>query len=145
MPEPVEVAIEYALMAQAVGFAEENSLTISLPNIAFSPPISTPTTQWLRATYLPVPSLAMGISFDAFIKHYGMMQLDVFQGSGGGSMAPARLAAEAVAYFQRGGTLTKDGFEILFVMSPYRSRAVTDEQWLMVPVSIPYWCFARPT
>jgi hypothetical protein len=145
MPEPVEVAIESALLTRAQAFALAQSLTISLPNVAFTPPVASPTAKWLRASFLPAPSVATGIPYDAHIQHYGIFQVDVFYGLGGGDLAPARIASSVISYFQRGTSVTKDGFTAQVTKSPYRGPTIKDDTWMMIPVSIPYLCFARPT
>lgn len=145
MAEPVEVAIEIALLDKATAFAAAQSLPISLPNRTFVQPTPGPAVKWLRASFMPVPSLAMGINYDSFVQHYGIFQLDVFQGFDGGSTGPARIAASIIAAFQRGTRLTGNGFAIDIVKVPYRGPMLKDDPWGMVPVSIPYLSFARPT
>lgn len=142
MTDSVEVAIEGALLAAASAFAATQSLTIALPNIEFNPPNPTKTAKYLRAIFLPADTEMLGISFDDPNKHYGLFQIDVFQGLGGGEMAPARIAALVIAAFKRGTTFTRDGFTIRILDAPYRLSAVKDDPWLMLPVRIKYCCFA---
>lgn len=144
MPEPVEVAIESALLTKAQAFAAAQSpaLAISLPNIAFPPPVAGPNVKWLRATFMPAPSFETGIAWDAHNQHYGLFQLDVFYGQGSGELAPGRLASAAIAYFARGTKLTKDGFSVLVHKQPYRGPIIKDDPWVMIPVTIPFQCFA---
>jgi hypothetical protein len=146
MAEPVEVAIEYALLTKAQQFASSQSpaIAISLPNIAFTPPTAGQNVKWLRATFLPAPSVETGIAWDAHNRHYGLFQLDVFYGQGSGELAPGRLASAAMAYFGRGAKLTKDGATVLIHKQPYRGPMIKDDPWMMIPVSIPYLCFAKP-
>lgn len=151
--EPVEVAIESALLTKAQAFAAAQSpaIAISLPNIAFTPPESKVTVgaattygKYLRASFLPAPSFETGISWDAHNQHYGLMQLDVFYGQGAGEYAPGRIASAIIDYFKRGTRLTKDGVTVLINKAPYRGPMLRDDPWMCVPVSIPYLSFARP-
>lgn len=146
MADPVEVAIETALLERATAFAAAQSpaLSIALPNVAFTPPQAGPGVRWLRASFLPVPSVETGISFNAHIQHSGLMQIDVFWTQGEGEMKAARLASAAITSFARGTVLTKDGFSVRIDKAPYRGSIRKDDPWVMIPVSIPYQCFARP-
>lgn len=142
MAESVEVAIEYALLTQAQAFATANSLTISMPNIAFTPPTASPTAKWLRATHLPADTITMGLTPTSTKRHYGLFQIDVFYGLGSGELAPARIASQIIEYFPMGTQLTKDGFTVTVWKKPMRGQMLKDDPWMMVPVRIPYQCFA---
>lgn len=153
MSEPVEVAIESALLTKAQAFAAAQSpaIAISLPNIAFTPPEAKVTVgavvtygKYLRASFLPAPSFETGIAWDAHNQHYGILQLDVFYGQGAGEYAPGRIASSIIQYFARGTELVKDGYRVRIDRQPYRASMLKDDPWMMIPVSIPYLCFARP-
>lgn len=146
MPELVEVAIEKALLTKAQAFATAQGLgsAISLPNIAFTPPTASQTAKWLRATFLPVPSTSMGVQFDSHVQHNGIMQIDVMYGQGAGEYALSRIASDAIKFFARGTKLPFDGITVRIDRAPYRGPMIKDDVWMMIPVSIPYLCFARP-
>ncbi len=142
MTEPVEVAIESALLTRARAFATAQSLTIALPNVAFTAPLATPTAHYLEAHFLPAPTNGLGLSTDSTNQHYGLLQISVYCGLGGGEYAPARIASAAIAYFKYRTAVTKDGFIATVWKQPYRGPAIKDATWLMIPVTIPYVCFA---
>lgn len=144
MSDAAEVAIEAALLERAVAFAAAQSpaLAISLPNITFSPPAVSQTATWLRASFLPADTVALGINDESSNQHYGIFQVDVFYGLGGGEIAPARIAADIIAYFKRGTDMRRDGFVARVTAPPWRAAVVQDEPWIMLPVRIPYLCFA---
>jgi hypothetical protein len=144
MADPVEVAIESALLARAQTFATAQALTIALPNVAFTKPAPGQTAKYLEATFMPVPSVVLGVSFDAHVQHYGILQISVFYGLGGGELAPGRTASLIIQYFARGTVLVKDGFKVRIDKAPFRGPLIKDDTWVMIPVSIPYQCFARP-
>lgn len=146
MTDAVEVAIESALLARAQAFAAAQSpvLTIALPNVTFTPPAVSPTAKYLRATFLPADSFELGITYSATNQHYGLFQLDVFYGTGGGEIAPARIAALIIAYFTRGTVMSSSGFKATVFKTPYRGAQVTDGAWTFIPVRIPYQTFAPP-
>lgn len=144
MTEPAEVAIESALLSKAQAFASAQSITISLPNIAFTPPAVSTSARYLRASFMPAPSIALGISNTSHNQHYGFMQLDVFYGQGSGEYAPGRIASAIIAYFPRGLKLVKDGTATRIIKQAYRGPMLKDDPWMMIPVTIPYVCFATP-
>lgn len=141
MPEPVEVAIESALLTRAQAFATAQGLAISLPNVAFTPPTAGANVKWLRATFLPAPTATLPVGSGSD-RYYGILQLDVFYGQGAGELAPARLASAAIAYFKRGTTMTKDGFTTRVYRRPSRGPMIKDDPWMMIPVTVNFECFA---
>lgn len=158
MTEPVNAAIEKALLDKAIAFAaaQDPVLPISVENGLgadgrhFKKPAQAKDAQWLRATVLPAPALSTGISFSAHVQHYGFMQIDVIRGLGGGTVPIKRTIAAIRAYFPLGLTLTQDDFNIQ--ISPFvMRRAVSEgplmadgEGWVKIPVSIPWVCFEKP-
>lgn len=141
MSEPVEVAIESALLTRAQAFASAQSLTIALPNVAFTPPVPSPSAKWLKADFLPVPTVTLAVGTGKN-QHYGLLQISVFYGLGAGEYAPARIASDVISYFKKDTEVTKDGFIARVWKAPYRGVMMTKDAWTMIPVSIPYICFA---
>lgn len=144
MTEAVEVAIELALLARAQAFATAKSLPIALPNIAFTPPVVSVTAKYLRATILPADTTALGVSYSATNRHYGLFQIDVFFGVGGGEIAPRRIAADIISYFIRGTDMISNGFKITVPQAPRLGPHTVDGVWTFLPVRIPYEIFAIP-
>jgi hypothetical protein len=157
MPEPVNAAIEKALLDKAIAFAaaQSPSLSISLANGVgsdgrhFTKPVQAKDAQWLRATVLHVPALITGVAYRAHVKHYGFLQIDVIRGIGGGTIPMARTVAAIRAYFPIGLRLTQDGFVV--EVNAHDMRAVRQgplmndaDGWVKIPVSIPWICFELP-
>lgn len=157
MPEPVNAAIEKALLDKAIAFAENQSpvLPIALQNGVgadgrhFTKPAPAKDAQWLRATVLPAPALTTGIAFNAHVKHYGILQIDVIRGVGGGTIPMGRIVSAIRAFFPMGLTMTQDDF--IVQVNPYAMRVVAQgplmndgDSWVKIPVSIPWICFERP-
>ncbi len=143
MPEAAEVAIETELLQQVALFVSAQSpavIRVAYPNVEFTPPTVGPTVRWLRASFLPADTVSPFIRSPNM--HFGFMQVDVFQGIGGGDIAPARLAADIIAYFKRGTTFRRDGFNIRVIRTPFRGPSIKDDPWQMTPVRIPYRCYA---
>ena len=151
MADLPEVAIEGALLAEAQAFANAQSLTIAMPYRPFTPPADKSTVngatvygKWLRATYLPADTETLGLGENDANKHYGYLQIDVFYAQGAGELAPARIAAAAIAYFPRNVAISRDGFKLEIIKQPYRAPAIKDDPWVMIPVRIAFCCFANP-
>lgn len=143
MTDAVEVAIEAALLERLAAFGTANSIDVAYPNVAFTAPAPSPTAKYLRATFLPAETVSLGIGFTSSRnQHVGLLQVDVFHGQGKGELAPGRIAADLIAYFKRGTTVTRDGFRAQVTRAPYRIQAIKDDPWLIVPVRVPYLCLA---
>jgi Bacteriophage related domain of unknown function len=142
MADPVEVAIEGALIDHLRALTLTPALTIAYPNVQFPPPPATPTSGYLRATFLPADSFGLGISESSSIQHYGLLQVDVFWGLFAGELVPARVASQIIAWFKRGTSMTRDGFLVNVIQTPYRRTMMRDDPWAIIPVRIPYIAFA---
>ncbi len=157
MAEPVNAAIEKALLDKAIAFATANSLTISVQNGLgadgrhFTKPAPSKTATWLRATVLPAPALSTGIAYDAHVQHYGFLQIDVIRGLGGGTVPMHRIVSAIRAYFPMGTALSQDNFTVTISQFVMR-RAIGEgplmadgEGWVKIPVSIPWVSFEKPS
>lgn len=144
MPEPVEVAVNMALIARAQAFATAQGIAISLPNIALTPPNQTATAKWLRATFLPAPTATLPVGSGSD-RYYGILQIDVFYGTGTegtGEYAPGRIASAVIDYFKRNTEVTKDGFKARVYRRPSRGPMIVADGWAQIPISINYEAFA---
>jgi len=144
MTEAVEVAIGLALLDRAQAFATAQGLTIALPNIAFTPPTVSKAAKYLRATLLPADTATLGVSNSSHDRYYGFLQLDIFYGVGGGEIAPRRIAAAAMSYFIRGTRIQSNGFNVDVLETPKIGPQSIKDSWAMLPLRIPYTCFAIP-
>ena len=142
MPDAAEVAIEGALLDRLNALVLVPAMPVSLPNIQFPPPQATPTTGYLRATFLPADSVTLGLARGSSIQHYGLLRVDVFYGLFGGELAPNRVAASVISWFKRGTQLTRSGFTVNVFKAPFRGPMSREDVWVMIPVSIPYIAFA---
>lgn len=143
MADPVEVAIELALINRATSWAAAQSpaIAISVPNVAFTPPTVSQTAKWLRAYFLPAPTATLATASGSN-QHYGLLQIDALMGAGGGEPAVARLAALVIEEFKRGTVVSRDGFTASIWKAPYRSSLMTEDAWAKISVSIPFIAFA---
>lgn len=144
MAEPVEVAIEKSLIDRLSALVLSPVLPVQLPEVAFTPPTPAPGAAWLKADFLPAPTTTIGIDVGSNNQHMGLLQVTVFWPRGEGEYKPARVAASVIAWFKKGSIYTQDGFRTLIWRAPYRLPLRNDAsgRWVMIPVSIPYVCFA---
>lgn len=135
-------AIEAALLSRAQAFAASQSLTISLPGKLFTPPTPvTLTSRWLRALFFPAPTETLHIVSNEG-EHFGFMQVDVFNGLGVIETGPSTIADALMAFFPYNKRLAGYGIVVEISGKPFRGPAIRDDSWLMIPVRIPYRCFA---
>jgi hypothetical protein len=99
---------------------------------------------WLKADFLPAPTLGIGIGFGSQNQHQGLLQVSVFYHRGEGEYKAKRIASSVISWFARGTVVTKNAFSATVVKPPYQSPARIDPSggWLIIPVSIPYLAFA---
>ncbi len=146
MADAAEVAIESAILNRLGALVLSPVVPLELPNVILTPaPVPGPGVRWMRATFLPADSFAFGIANNAYNQHYGLLQVTVFGPLNEGELAPRRIAASVAAWFRRGTQCTKDGFIATIYDAPRIRDGRRDDPWWMIPVTIPYRSFARPT
>jgi len=144
MPDLVEVALKSALLNRLGALVLAPPLPVAMPNVAFTTPTPGGTVKgWLRATILPEDTLAIGIPFNSYNQYWGIFRVDVFYTLNAGELAPGRVAAQVIQWFKRGTQVTKDGFVVTIYDPPYALAMTESNPWVMLPVIIPYKCFAR--
>ncbi len=142
MADAVEVAIVTGLLGHLEDLTFTPVITVAWPNKPFDPPTPAKTARWLRPTVLSADTFALTVGHDGSNRHAGFLQVDVFYGLGGGDVAARRVAASIIAHFKRGTEIEKDGFTIQVTGAPSALATVKSDPWIMVPVRIPYLCFA---
>ena len=149
MADAVEVAIESALLNRLNALVFAPVIPVAQPNVTLNPaPVAGPGVRYLEATFLPAKSFAMGIAYNAHNQYYGILQVSVRGPLNEGDLVPRRIAAAVAGtngWFKRGTQVTKDGFTATIYDVPDVPQGRIDDPWWMIPVSIPYRCFARPT
>src|ERR1019366_5752223 len=142
MADAVEVTIASGLLNRLTSLVFSPVVPIALPNITFVPPVAGDNVAWLRATFLPATSAALGVDYEGTNQHFGIFQVDVFYGQGSGELPPARIATSILGWFKRGFMMTKGGFAVQVTRLPYRKQMIKDDPWMMIPVCIPYTAYA---
>lgn len=141
----VESSILSALNARLAAIAFSPAITISYPNINFTPPTAGQTAKYLRVTHLPGDTFPQSIGYEDTNAYIGIYQVDVFIGNGAGEPAATAIAEQIIAQFKRGTKLTKNDYTIEILDPPSRLPYVQDaatNAWWMLPVRIIYTCYA---
>lgn len=115
---------------------------IAYPNVQFAQPNPSPYVRWLRAFFLPAPTVTTGVDDGAYNEISGIFQVDALMFPGAGELPVARLAQLVINHFARGTELVQDSQAVRIVRTPYRGRMLQDDPWVFIPVSIPYLAFA---
>jgi hypothetical protein len=146
MADAVEVAAESALLNRYTAIAAVlgiDETRMAYPNKTFTKPDKDVAPFfYLRATNLPADSVALSVDVGGDNQHYGIFQVDVFYKMNAGGLAPKRIASSVSNHFQRGLVLAKDGFRVELQRLPYHGTMIDSDPWVMIPVSIPYFCYA---
>ena len=147
MAEPVEVAIQKALTDRLILLAGGASspalaaLPLALPEIDFTTPEARNGAAWLKADFMPAPTIPLALSDTDADQYQGIFQVSVFHVRGQGEYRPARIASAVIEWFQRGTVVAQDGFQARVFRRPWRGGLIIDGAWAMIPVSVPYQAF----
>lgn len=137
MTEPVDVAVQAALLAQL----KTPALTSPATPIAYP-----------LVTYVPTPGVSYydahaimradpqhdGLAFASSTLQRGIFQVDAVVPDGAGEAPGLRLAALVAARFAIGTVLVAGSYKLQFLKPPKIAAAVKDAPWVRFPVSIPF-------
>lgn len=124
--------IRGALEAQLATLA--GSVPVAWENVAFRPTIGK---AFLRATLLPAQT--QNPSFGGVHnRETGILQVDVYMPTGGGSAAAAAWAETIRGGFARGSSFVNGGVTVRILREPSIAHALAGSDWFTIPVSVPY-------
>lgn len=136
-----ELEIAEAIVDSLKVFAAAQSpeLEIAFPNKSFTPPGDGVT--YLRISVLPAQPFQPAAGGDAWNRHAGFAQIDVFWKAGEGIKQPLALAENIAAHFKRGSNLTTaSGYFVQVNRPPYilGETPSGDASRTMIPVRVYY-------
>jgi hypothetical protein len=139
MTDAPEVAMQTLLFKHLESLTLAPALPIEWPDIPFVPPDAA----WLAVDWLPNRNVSPFLADDAETLFRGILQVAVITPRGGGTLAPARVAAVIAAHFA-GVTLRPDdeSFALKVDGRPSVSGAIKEDKWTRTPVSIAWRAFA---
>lgn len=121
------------------------AISVAYPNVSFTPPAPSATAKYLRATHLPADTFSQSVGYEGSLRYGGLYQVDLFTGANFGEPNAVAIAEQIISWFKRGTRLTKNNF-VIETDAPYRMNYEKDaesDSWWMLPVRIPYFCFAK--
>jgi hypothetical protein len=143
MTDTADVAVEKALLDYLSQIALSPAVPISMPYRRFNTPDAVAGAKWLRANYLPATKIALGVDDNSANQISGIFQVDaLYYISDDGELPLARFAQSVMNWFARGTKITIDNQEVHIWHTPYRGRAMKDDPWVFIPVSIPFIAFS---
>lgn len=136
-----DLIIYDALMTrlQEVIFAPE-TIEIAWPATDYKPTSSIP---YLRPSVMPNTTRAPFLSLDDANQYVGIFQVLVCDIAGRGGSKARQIASKITTSFSRGAVITKDNVSIHISAPPTVGNDIQEPDRLIVPVTIPYFTFAR--
>jgi hypothetical protein len=139
MAETIEGQIAELLLAHLEEIEFSPVLPIAYPGINFKPD---PSETYLEAVFLPNATVTRTINTGGSNQYQGMLQVSVMHPVGRGALAATDIAGRVISHFKRGTVIAGDTIAVRMIRQPYQSPSMTEPDWLRVPVTIPYLCFA---
>lgn len=112
-------------------FASDNSLPMARPGMVFDPPDSG---IWIEALSFPGEPRDPVWDNDGCSEARGFFQVAVYYRPTMGQVKPSEVADNIIEFFGKGTPLAG----VRVYKKPWQSPAVTDEDKLFIPVTIPY-------
>lgn len=120
--------LRLATLTPVIATAQENG--------KYEPTIGTP---YQKVSLLPNETEAPALNQQTLIER-GIYQISVCYPFGNGSSNASARAELIRSHFPAGLTLTQDGYKVRISRAPSIARAIPDDMWYIVPVSIQFIC-----
>jgi hypothetical protein len=134
----VESIIPGLLMARLAELVLVPALPVAWPNVSFSPPVG----GYLRASYLPNANRRFLDRASDPHQRVGFFQVDACTPLNRGAIDAQEIAGRIAEHFACGTEMWSGILRVSVTKAPDIARAMPDGTHWMVPVSIPYECFA---
>lgn len=139
MATSVEAKIMEALFARVAPLAAALGLTISWPNISFTPPA---TQKYLRVVFVPNVTNRVFIGSDDPHQRLGLLQVSVQWTKGAGESLARDAAGAVAAQFPTDLVLTSGDLSIRITKRPHVADIIVEDVSVQVPVMIEWECWA---
>ncbi|WP_127524583.1 DUF4128 domain-containing protein [Mesorhizobium sp. Z1-4] len=139
MPTTIEARIEKALLERVNTITVSPALPIAWPNVNYTP---SPSTRYLRVNHIPNRAGRVHISSTAAHRRYGVLQMTAFLPKNGGPTNATELAGAVAAHFPADHEMTVEGVTVRVTEAPSIAQALPDDTHWMVPITVPYECWA---
>lgn len=137
--------IEDALLERLADLTLSPAVPVAWPNIVYSPTVGQP---YLEPTFLPNKTDYAGIGQSAPRRHFGLFSISVMGALNLGSAAASEIADSIIEHFAPPLSLDADGLDVRIGSFngsnhvPWRGSAFPKDGWLMIAVSVPWYCDA---
>ena len=131
--------IQAALDGRLATFARENQCDVAWENMTLDSSSDRP---YLQCALLPARPYQATLGTGGFIRLSGLYQVNVVCPQGIGSGPPRNLADLLIRHFKPGTSLTR-GAVNLGIDCAWRSSAVQEPDWYLIPVSVSWFVFAK--
>jgi hypothetical protein len=139
MAATIEGQIAELLLAHLEEIEFSPVLPIAYPGINFEPE---PGDTYLEAVFLPNATVTRTVNTGGSNQHQGVLQVCVMHPVGKGVLAANDIAGRVISHFKRGTVIAGAEIAVRMIRQPYQAPPMTEPDWLRVPVTIPYLCFA---
>lgn len=139
----VESTIPSLLLARVATLVLTPALTVSYPDIAFTPPVDGQgkAKPYLEVRHLPNTNVNLFIGNEATVQYQGLLQITVVYPAGQGIIKPSEIAGLVASHFAKGTVLRDAGVNVRIYQKPSVARSIQDTDRIRVPVTIPYQVF----
>ena len=109
---------------------------VAWENVRFSPP--TPTTPWMRASFMPVAAERKALGEDGYSRVDGLFKIWIYYPLGQGSSESSIIADSLIQWF-KSGTRLESGGERVTILSASRGQGGIEDAWWVIPVTISWY------
>lgn len=134
----IETSIWLGLKARVETLVMSPALPIAWPNMSFTKPA----TGYLRVTHVPNMNRRLFIGSTAPHQRLGLLQIDVFGKKNENIAVTGEVAGKVAAHFSTDIKMTYGGVTVRVTSAPTVAQPMDDDTHVLVPVSVPYECFA---
>lgn len=127
----VTTEILSACLAKLAAFDSSPAIPVAWPGIEFDSPSEG---TWLEARLFPNEPRDLAWGDDSCHDMFGFFQINVYYRPGVGQVSPSQIADDLIAFFPKGLVLGP----VRVRKRAWQSPAVTDEDKLFIPVTIPW-------
>jgi hypothetical protein len=134
-----EGQIAELLLAHLEDIEFSPGMPIAYPGIEFEPESGQ---AYLEAVFLPNATVTRTVNTGGSNQYQGMLQVSVMHPVGKGALAAMDIAGRVISHFARGTAIYGETIAVRVIRQPFSAPPMTEPDWLRIPITIPYLCFA---
>lgn len=134
----IETSIWLALKARVEALVLSPVLPIAWPNLSFTKPA----TGYLRVTHVPNMNRRLFIGSTGPHQRLGLLQIDVLGKKNENIAVAVEVAGKVAAHFPTDLRMRYGDVTVRVTAAPTVAQPMDDDTHVLVPVTVPYECFA---